>query len=295
MTPVIMSQAQQLLRYLCRAFEMKKTALITGATGGLGLALTHHLVRHGWQVIAADRDTAALEALKNQNGITPIYLDVTKTESVELALSEIRQLQVERLEAVINFAGILRVGALMEIDEATLRQVIEINLLGTYRVNKTFFPLLKQGRIVNVSSETGWHTASPFNGAYAMSKYGIEAYSDALRRELSIYNIPVIKIQPGPFKTSMVTNTVDGFQQAASTSKLFSAQLDHFGNLVYEANKKAADPNDLAKVIHKALVVKKPKAAYSVKADLGRSFMEYLPIRLSDWIFKKILQKYADL
>lgn len=267
---------------------MKRYALITGGTGGFGLALTRHLVLRGWQVFAADCDSAGLEALKNQDGVTPVFIDVTKTESVEAALAEVKK-HVHQLDAVINFAGILRVGAMVEIDEATLRQVIDINLLGTYRVNKTFFPLLRNGRIVNVSSETGWHTASPFNGAYAMSKYGIEAYSDALRRELSIYNIPVIKIQPGPFKTSMVSNTVDGFRQAAKTSQLYSKQLEHFGNLVFEANKKAGDPDYLSEVIYQALTVKKPKAAYSVKADPGRSFLEWLPIRIADGIFRKIL------
>jgi NAD(P)-dependent dehydrogenase (short-subunit alcohol dehydrogenase family) len=269
---------------------MKKAALITGGTGGFGLALTRHLVQHGWQVFAADCNKAGLEALKNQDSVTPVFIDVTKTESVEAALAEVKN-HVQQLDAVINFAGILRVGAMIEIDEATLTQVININLLGTYRVNKTFFPLLKKGRIVNVSSETGWHTASPFNGAYAMSKYGIEAYSDALRRELSIYNIPVIKIQPGPFKTSMVANTVDGFRQAAKTSQFYSKQLEHFGDLVYEANLKAGDPDYLSEVIYKALMAKNPKAAYSVKADPSRSFLEYLPIRLSDGIFKKILTR----
>jgi NAD(P)-dependent dehydrogenase (short-subunit alcohol dehydrogenase family) len=269
---------------------MKKSALITGGTGGFGLALTRHLVQHGWQVFAADCDAAGLEALKNQNGITPVFIDVTKTESVEAAFDCIKK-QVNKLDAVINFAGILRVGAMIEMDEKIVQQVLDINLMGTWRVNKTFFPLLRHGRIVNVSSETGWHTASPFNGAYAMSKYGIEAYSDALRRELSIYNIPVIKIQPGPFKTSMVANTVDGFRQAAKTSQLYKKQLEYFGDLVYEANKKAGDPDYLSEVIYKALTVKSPKAAYSVKADASRSFMEYLPIRLSDSIFKKILSR----
>jgi len=269
---------------------MKKSALITGGTGGFGLALTRHLVKHGWQVFAADCDSAGLDALNNQNGITPVFIDVTKTESVQAALADVQK-HVQQLDAVINFAGILRVGAMIEMDEKVVQQVLDINLMGTWRVNKVFFPLLKHGRIVNVSSETGWHTASPFNGAYAMSKYGIEAYSDALRRELSIYNIPVIKIQPGPFKTSMVANTVDGFRQAAKTSQLYSKQLEHFGELVLEANKKAADPDLLASVIYDALTVKNPKTAYSVKADPSRSFLEWLPVRLGDSIFKKILSK----
>jgi NAD(P)-dependent dehydrogenase (short-subunit alcohol dehydrogenase family) len=267
---------------------MKKAALITGGTGGFGLALTRHLVKQGWQVFAADCDKAGLESLKDQEGVTPVFIDVTKTESVEAAFDTIKK-QVQQLDAVINFAGILRVGPMIEMDEKVVQQVLDINLMGTWRVNKVFFPLLKHGRIVNVSSETGWHTASPFNGAYAMSKYGIEAYSDALRRELSIFNIPVIKVQPGPFKTSMVAATVDGFYTAAKNSQHYKKQLQHFGDLVDEANQKAADPALLAEVIHEALTVQNPKTAYSVKADASRSFLEWLPIRMSDSIFRKIL------
>ncbi len=269
---------------------MKKTALITGGTGGFGLALTRHLVKHGWQVFAADCDTAGLEALKNQNGVTPVFIDVTKTESVAAAFDEVTK-HTEQLDAVVNFAGILRVGSMIEMNESVVQQVLNINLMGTWRVNKVFFPLLKHGRIVNISSETGWHTASPFNGAYAMSKYGIEAYSDALRRELSIYNIPVIKIQPGPFKTAMVADTVNGFYTAAESSQHYKKQLKHFGDLVDEANQKAADPALLASVIYDALTVKNPKTVYSVKADPGRSFLEWLPTGLGDRIFKKILSR----
>ena len=267
---------------------MKKSAFITGGTGGFGLALTELLVNHGWHVFAADCNQQGLAALSSKTNITAIPLDVTSIESVQAACDEVKK-HTDNLDAVINFAGILRVGPMIEMDEKVVQQVLDINLMGTWRVNKVFFPLLKHGRIVNVSSETGWHTASPFNGAYAMSKYGIEAYSDALRRELSIFNIPVIKIQPGPFKTSMVAATVDGFYTAAKNSEHYQSQLKHFGNLVDEANQKAADPALLASVIYDALTVKKPKTVYSVKADPGRSFLEWLPIRISDSIFKKIL------
>lgn len=267
---------------------MKKAAFITGGTGGLGMALSTLLASKDWLVFAADCDEKALSALEDVANITPVFVDVTSSASIEAARKEVSR-QVTQLDAVVNFAGILRVGAMVEIEEDILRQLLDINLLGSYRVNKVFFPLLSNGRIVNISSETGWHTTSPFNGPYAMSKYGIEAYSHALRRELSIYGIPVITIQPGPFKTSLVANTVDGFQQAASTSKLYKEPLAHFGELVLEANKTAAEPDQLADVIYKALTAKRPRHRYSVKADLGRSIMEYLPMSWADMIFRRLL------
>lgn len=69
----------------------------------------------------------------------------------------------------------------------------------------------RKGRIVNISSETGWMSGGPFNGAYASSKHAIEAYSDSLRRELALLDMPVIKIQAGPFKTDMVKSIESNF------------------------------------------------------------------------------------
>ena len=117
----------------------------------------------------------------------------------------------------------------------------------------------------------------------------LEAYSDALRRELSIYNIPVNCVQPGPFKTTMVADTVGGFNAAAEHSQLYKPQLKHFGELVYEANKTANEPGLLANVIAQALMAAKPKHRYSVKPDKGRSFLEWLPMAIADKVFKKLL------
>lgn len=269
---------------------MSKAAFITGAAGGLGLTLTRLLADEGWVVFAADCNPGALNALDGAANIVTIPIDVTDSASVEAAYVRVAA-RVDRLDAVVNFAGILRVGAMVEIDEEVLRQVLDINLLGTYRVNKAFFPLLQQGRIVNISSETGWHTTSPFNGAYAMSKYGIEAYSDALRRELSLYNIPVITVQPGPFRTNLVSEAADDFARAASNSSLFKTQLQHFGKLVASANKSAHEPEYLARVIYKALAARRPRHRYSVKADPGRSLLEYLPMRWADAIFRNLLSR----
>ena len=157
-----------------------------------------------------------------------MLIDVTSTESVEQAFETVKS-QTSHLNAIINFAGILRVGSMIEMDEATLTLLLNINVMGAYRVNKIFFSLVSQagnkGRIVNISSETGWHTASPFNGPYAMSKYAIEAYSDTLRRELAILDIPVICVQLGSFKTQLVSAVVERFNQAAHTSQMYASQL----------------------------------------------------------------------
>ena len=106
---------------------MNKTALITGSTGGLGLALTQLLAKNDWHVFAADCDEKGLNALTGAKNITPLFMDVTKTDSVEAVYKTI-QGEVDHLDAVVNFAGILRVGALVEIEEAVLHNLLNINI-----------------------------------------------------------------------------------------------------------------------------------------------------------------------
>ena len=90
------------------ALDTRPVALITGATGGLGLALVRHLVRQGWHVFAADCNPGGLDALRSESNITPLMMDVTQTASIEAARSLVQQ-QTAYLDAIVNFAGILRV------------------------------------------------------------------------------------------------------------------------------------------------------------------------------------------
>ncbi|MGJ8687119.1 MAG: SDR family NAD(P)-dependent oxidoreductase, partial [Spongiibacteraceae bacterium] len=265
--------------------------LITGATGGLGRATAEKFVGEGWHVYAADCNELGLSQLSS-NAITPIFMDVADKESVSKALQLVKEKQ-PFIDGVINFAGILRVGSMAELDDDTLQSILNINVMGTYRVNKAFIPLLsegeKRGRIVNISSETGWQSGAPFNGAYAMSKHAIEAYSDSLRRELMFLDIPVIKVQPGPFKTEMVASIEKNFDAALSKTRLFQSQLATTKRLALKEQGKAHSPDHIAEVLFNILTCKKPKAAYSIKADPMRSLLEYLPTSLADLLLRKVL------
>ena len=268
-----------------------KTALITGATGGMGLATAKLLVKNGWTVYAADCNRDALDRIRNLAGIVPVFMDVSQRSSIEKAFSEYSK-EHTQLDAIVNFAGILRVGSISEMKEAELEQLLNINVLGTFRVNQIFLPLLKtprKGRIINISSETGWQSGGPFNGAYAMSKHAIEAYSDSLRRELMFLNIPVIKIQPGPFKTDMVKSVEMAFAKAIDSTVDFKAQLTRTKEFALKEQAKAHSPQIIAQTVLAALNAKHPKASYSVKADFSRTFLEYLPTSWADWLLKKVL------
>lgn len=273
--------------------ETRKAALITGGTGGLGLTTAKHLIAQGWTVFVADCNEVALKALENKSQAIPVFMDVTQKESVEKAFEQVKQ-QTVYLDAIINFAGILKIGSMAEMDEAMLQRVLNINVMGTFRVNKIFLPLINnqrqaKGRIINISSETGWQSGGPFNGAYAMSKHAIEAYSDSLRRELMFLNIPVVKIQPGPFKTDMTASIEKNFADAAEASYFFSEHLTRIKSLAMKEQDKAHAPQVLADVIYKALTVPSPKPAYSVRPDPLRALLEFFPVHWVDALLKRVL------
>lgn len=261
---------------------MGRTVLVTGAAGGLGRATVSHLAHGGWQVLAADLPSPALDELAAVD-VVPIEIDVTDAAAVARAMAEVRR-HTDGLDGVVNFAGILVVGSLIEVAEADLARILDINLMGTVRVNQAAFDLVRarSGRIVNISSETGWQTAAPFNGPYAISKHAIEAYSDALRREAALLGVTVVKVQPGPFRTDMTGGIERAFARAAADSHHFGRLLTRMGRLADRENRKAHDPADLATVVERALVDDRPQIAYSVRPDRMRSGLERLPKRAAD-------------
>lgn len=224
--------------------------------------------------------------------VVPVVMDVTSQGSIQSAYDAVAG-QTARLDGIVNFAGVMGVGSLTDIPEERLARILDINVMGTYRVNKTFLPLVEaaKGRIVNLSSETGWQSAAPFNGPYAMSKHAIEAYSTALRRELALLDIKVVTIQPGAFRTNMVAGIEKAFTAAEAETPKFAQVLRKLKTLAGKEIESARDPDILAQVIETALTTKRPKPVYSVKPDRLRSTLEKLPLRAADGLYIAVLRR----
>lgn len=270
----------------------KKTALVTGAGGGLGHATVERLVAGGWKVFAADISKDLLRDSMHDPDVLPVVMDVTDSQSVQSAYDAVAS-QTGRLDGIVNFAGVMGIGSLTDIPEERLARILDINVMGTYRVNKSFLPLVEaaKGRIINISSETGWQSAAPFNGPYAMSKHAIEAYSTALRRELALLGIKVVTIQPGAFRTNMVAGIEDAFTAAEAETPKFAQALRKLKGLAGKEIESARDPDILAQVIETALTTKRPKPVYSVKPDKLRSAIEKLPLRTADRLYLAVLRR----
>ncbi len=182
---------------------MQKSLLITGCSSGIGLACAHELRRQGFQILAACRkpdDVARMNTL----GFTGIELDLDSPQSVE----EVIRLTNNRLYGIFNNGGYGVYGPLSTISRAQMEQQFSTNFFGAHQLTMLLLPAMLphgEGRIVNTSSVMGL-ISTPGRGAYAASKYALEAWSDALRMELRYSGVKVSLIEPGPIRTRFTDN-----------------------------------------------------------------------------------------
>ncbi|ELY4775426.1 SDR family oxidoreductase [Cronobacter turicensis] len=186
---------------------MQKSLLITGCSSGIGLACAHELRRQGFQILAACRkpdDVARMNTL----GFTGIELDLDSPQSVEAAAQEVIRLTNNRLYGIFNNGGYGVYGPLSTISRAQMEQQFSTNFFGAHQLTMLLLPAMLphgEGRIVNTSSVMGL-ISTPGRGAYAASKYALEAWSDALRMELRYSGVKVSLIEPGPIHTRFTEN-----------------------------------------------------------------------------------------
>lgn len=266
-------------------------ALVTGATSGLGKEIAIRLSESGWCVFACGRNEKALGEIKKTTYCHPLKMDVVDQESINEALEEVSKV-TDHLDAIINFSGIQKMSSLIEGDINIIKQSLDVNLLGMARVNKTFFPLIKKcnGRIINCSSECGWMTPQPFNGSYTLSKYAVEAYNDSLRRELMFLDIPVIKIQPGSFKTAMHGKTLDSFDRLINSTNMYREVLEKMKGMMLIELKMANEPEALIEAVMKAVNDPHPRQKYRVKNSPLLEVIEVMHPMTVDRLYKKFLE-----
>ncbi|MHA2358073.1 MAG: SDR family NAD(P)-dependent oxidoreductase [Candidatus Heimdallarchaeaceae archaeon] len=260
--------------------KIQKCVLITGAAHGIGKSITEYLAEKGEIVYAADVDSEALNNIAQSKNIIPIEMDVTNVESIQKAAEKVNS-QTEYLDILINNAGVFTGGPLVELDFHNLERIIDVNVLGYFRVTKLLFPLLKKqkGTIINISSEVG-RIAFPFNGPYSMSKYAVEAFSDSLRRELAFLDMKVVVLQPGGIRTKLTKESETLYYEIAETSE-FQAIIQKL--LPILEKQRYYEPRLIAKKVYKIIHKSKPKHRYRIKNNKLRRFLEFLPVRLTDF------------
>lgn len=268
----------------------RRTVLVTGAARGLGRATSLALADRDFRVVAGVRSDTDARALADlSSGITPITLDVTQPQHRAAAAEAIRAATGERgLWGLVNNAGVVFPGPLEFLPLDALREQLEVNVVGLLGLTQALLPALRRarGRIVNVSSVNG-RLATPFSGAYAASKFALEAVSDALRRELSPAGVDVVVIQPGAFRTDIWDTSRERARRISGGYPTSAHQ--HYGGVLARLNEvkvpdRAGDPARVARVIVRALLARRPRARYVVGGDarIGKLLAAVFPDRLVD-------------
>jgi NAD(P)-dependent dehydrogenase (short-subunit alcohol dehydrogenase family) len=211
------------------------------------------------------------------------------------------QLEGRLLTALINNAGVTIPGPLMHLPIDDFRRQLEVNVVGVLRVTQAFLPLLgagqqtthPPGRIINISSVSG-RIAYPFMGAYAASKHALEALSDALRRELLLYGIDVILIEPGTVRTPIIGKFAEQVAQFATTD--YAPILSKIEEGIAERERTALPLARVTAVIRTALEASHPKTRYPVprKWLTGWLLPRWLPDRWLDKMVSRQLRLYRS-
>ncbi|MFI7503310.1 SDR family oxidoreductase [Streptomyces sp. NPDC049687] len=182
-----------------------RRVLVTGASTGLGTAIAERLARAGARPALLARDRERLQAVARRTGGIVVPADLTDTVAAADAVREAAR-ELGGLDAVVNNAGVFRLGMVSDGEVADWRDMLEVNVLGLLAVTQAAVPHLREGRhpqIVNISSMGGRRVAQPSQGVYAGTKHAVHAISDALRRELYEDGIRVTVLAPGFIRTNL--------------------------------------------------------------------------------------------
>ncbi|GLX70562.1 oxidoreductase [Paenibacillus glycanilyticus] len=228
---------------------MSKVWLITGSSRGFGRSLAEAVLANGDQLIATARRTEQLADLAERYGnqVRLVPLDVTSYEQAEAAV----QAAIEsfgRLDVLVNNAGYGNVSSIEETQMEDFRAQAETNLWGVVNVTKAALPLLREqgyGHIVQFSS-IGGRTGAPGLGAYQMSKWAVEGFSEVLAKEVAPLGIKVTLIEPGGFRTDWAGSSMQHIEPREEYKDTVGGLLKHLREVTGKEN---GDPAKAAQAI----------------------------------------------
>jgi NAD(P)-dependent dehydrogenase (short-subunit alcohol dehydrogenase family) len=271
------------------------SVLVTGAGRGIGKSIAAHLAGRGWDVIAgvrSEQDAAAVTALDPQR-ISSVILDVTDAGHI----ARLDPSLPERLDAVVNNAGIVVSGPMETVSPEDWREQLEINVIGQLAVTQAVLPRLRKsrGRVVFISSVNGRLSMSMV-GAYCASKFALEAAADALRMELRPWHIGVTIVEPGQTDTDMWRTANDMVERAeamltAEHRDLYARHIAGFKKMIPLSQKMAVPAEKVSAIVEAALTARRPRARYVVGA--GNKLQVALMTNLPAWARDRVLRRVA--
>ena len=271
--------------------KQKRVILITGASSGIGYDAAQILAGQGHKVYGSARRVELMEGLRDK-GVIPIKMDVTDEQSMADGIKTIIDAE-GRIDVLVNNAGYGYMGAIENVTIAEAKRQLEVNVFGLARLTQLVLPYMraqKSGRIINTSSVAG-KAVIPFGGWYNVSKYSVEALSDALRIEVKPFGIKVILIEPGGIKTDWGIIAADNLSASSKDTAYEDSGLRMSRLLKYGyTSRLLSNPRRVAKAITRAANSRCPKVRYRLGAGSGLIvfFHTILPARWWDGIMRKV-------
>ena len=268
---------------------MKKVILVTGASSGIGFDAAVALAKQGHRVYAAARRVERMEPLK-AFGVVPLRMDVTDDASMEAGVRTVLEAE-GRIDALVNNAGYGYFGAIENVPLEEARRQLEVNVFGLARLCQLVLPSMRaqaSGRIVNISSVAG-KAVLYFGGWYHVSKFSVEALSDALRMELKPFGIDVSMIEPGGIKTNWGIIAADHLAESSKDTPYEAEGLRESETMRKAYSMRLlSNPSVVTRAISKAVNSRRPRARYRVGFGAGTLLFLHaiLPTRWWDALFR---------
>lgn len=269
----------------------QKVILITGASSGIGFDAAVRLAKRGHKVYGAARRLEKMEPLK-EYGVLPVKMDVTDEASMVSGVQGILDAE-GRIDVLVNNAGYGYLGAIENVALEEARRQLEVNLFGLARLTQLVLPHMREqhsGRIINVSSIAG-KAVLLFGGWYNVSKYAVEAFTDALRIETKPFGIMVSLIEPSGIKTDWGLIAADNLETTSRGTAYEEPGLNMAEAMrwTYTSNILSL-PQCVGKAITKAANAKRPKTRYRIGAGASTfvALHAIMPTRWWDRLVSKL-------
>jgi NAD(P)-dependent dehydrogenase (short-subunit alcohol dehydrogenase family) len=240
-----------------------KTALVTGASSGIGEATALKLRDLGYAVYAAARRTDRLQR-QAAAGIHPLTMDVTDDESMSSGVKTITA-ATGGIDVLVNNAGYGSYGALEDVPLTEARRQFEVNVFGAVRLIQLVLPHMRaqrSGMIVNVTS-MGGKIYTPMGGWYHSTKFALEALSDCLRLEAGPFGVKVVVVEPGGIRTEWAGVAADNLKASSrrgAYARPAEAMVAMLGSET--VNRRSSPPSVVADAIGRAVTARRPKTRY---------------------------------
>lgn len=265
-----------------------KDVVVTGVSTGIGLGTTKVLIANGYRVFGAVRRQADADSLQKEFGdrYVPLIMDITDADAIQRASEKVgAMIGSSKLAGLVNNAGIVVSGPLLYLRPSEYRRQLETNMIGPLMVTQAFAPLLgtdnkrtgPAGRVINITSSVA-RVAIPLLGAYTASKWGLEGMSEALRRELMLFGIDLVIIEPGTINTAMYDKGEKEDLSEFKSTPYWDAVKKFQKWIVNEARTNGLPPERVGNAIYVALTAVKPRVRYAV-----------IPQRFKNWTLPRLL------